>query len=98
MSNKNTVTPLIIQKYHIQRVPNKSQNISPNSPSTPTSRDGDGFSFPTNSKELFSLSQSPRNNIKKKQATYFSKNCCSLFAPNETVDTDYQNTNMAIWN
>ncbi|KAL4113104.1 hypothetical protein QTP88_016789 [Uroleucon formosanum] len=98
MSNKNTITPLIIQKSRIQSVLNKSQNISPNSPSTANSRNGDGISFPTKSKRLFSPSQSPMNNIKKKQATYVSKNHFSLFAANETVDTDYQNTNMELDN
>jgi len=96
MSNKNTVSPLIIQKSRIQSVPNNSQNKSPISPSTPTSRDG--FSFPTNSKRLISPSQSLRNNEQKKQATYASKNRFSLFATNETVDTDYQSTNMDLDN
>ncbi|KAL4132606.1 hypothetical protein QTP88_009730 [Uroleucon formosanum] len=96
MSNKNTVSPLIIQKSRIQSVPNNSQNKSPISPSTPTSRDG--LSFPTNSKRLISPSQSLRNNEQKKQATYVSKNRFSLFATNETVDTDHQSTNMDLDN
>ncbi|KAE9523769.1 hypothetical protein AGLY_015829 [Aphis glycines] len=96
MSNKNTVSPLIIQKPHIQSVPNNYQNKSPISPSTPTSRDG--FSFPTNSKRLISPSQSLKNNEQKKQATYVSKNRFSLFATNETVDTDYQSINMDLDN
>ncbi|KAL4085256.1 hypothetical protein QTP88_027115 [Uroleucon formosanum] len=77
-------------------VPNNSQNKSPISPSTPTSRDG--FSLPTNSKRLISPSQSLRNNEQKKQATYVSKNRFSLFATNETVDTDHQSTNMDLDN
>ena len=61
MSNKNkTVSPLIIQKARILSESNKS----PKSPSTPASNDG--FSFPTNSKRLFSPSQSPINNQQKK--------------------------------